>query len=69
VGDPLVPAKRSEAGLKKVQTHTLADGSPTYSFQTLMALLQTVGRNTCRSKNDAGNAPAFKVTTTPDEKQ
>ena len=67
--DPVAPAKRSEAALKKAQTHTLEDGSPTHSFQTLMALLQTVVRNTCRSKNGAENAPTFKVTTTPDEKQ
>ena len=69
VRDPVAPAKRSEAALKKVQTHTLEDGSPTHSFQTLMALLQTVVRNTCRSKNDAENGPTFKVTTTPDIKQ
>ena len=69
VRDPVAPAKRSVAALKKVQTHTLEDGSPTHSFQTLMALLQTVVRNTCRSKNGAENAPTFKVTTTPDEKQ
>ena len=69
VRDPVAPAKRSVAALKKVQTHTLEDGSPTHSFQTLMALLQTVVRNTCRSKNGAQNAPTFKVTTTPDEKQ
>ena len=28
VRDPVAPAKRSEAALKKVQTHTLEDGSP-----------------------------------------
>jgi hypothetical protein len=65
----VAPAKRSEAALKKVQTHTLEDGSPTHSFQTLMAMLQTIVRNTCHSKNATENAPTFQVTTTPDEKQ
>lgn len=69
VRDPVAPAKRSKDALKKAQTHTLEDGSPTHSFQTLMALLQTVVRNTCRSKNKSENAPTFQITTTPDEKQ
>ena len=69
VRDPVAPAKRSEAAMKKAQSHTLEDGSPTHSFQTLMALLQTVVRNTCRSKSDSENAPTFQITTTPNEKQ
>lgn len=69
VRDPVAPAQRSKDALKKAQTRTLEDGSPTHSFQTLMASLQTVVRNTCRSKNNSDNAPTFQVTTTPDEKQ
>ena len=59
--------KRSEAAMKKAQTHTLEDGSRTHSFQTLVALLQTVVRNTFRYENDAENAPTVKVPTTPDK--
>ena len=67
--DPVAPATRSQQALRKAQTHTLEDGSPTHSFQTLMALLQTVVRNTCRTKNTAADAPTFQMTTTPNEKQ
>ena len=63
----MAPFKRSEAALKKAQTHTLEDGSPTHSFQTLMAQFQTVVCNTFRSANDAENAPTFKVPTTPEK--
>lgn len=69
VRDPVAPAQRSEAATKKAQSHALEDGSPTHSFQTLMALLQTVVRNTCRSKSGSENASTFQVTTTPDAKQ
>ena len=67
--DPVAPATRSRQALRKAQTHTLEDGSPTHSFQTLMALLQTMVRNTCRTKNTAADAPTFQTTTTPNEKQ
>ena len=50
--DPVEPAKRSNAALKKVQTHTLEDGTPTHSFQTLMTELQCIVRNTCRTLGD-----------------
>ena len=69
VRDPVAPAKRSVAAMKKVQTRTLEDGSPTHSFQTLLARLQAVVRNTCRSKNTDESSPTFQVTTTPDELQ
>ena len=36
-----------------------------HSFQTLMAQLQTIVRNTCRTQDDALDAPTFEVTTTP----
>ena len=69
VRDPVAPAQRSVAAMKKAQTRTLEDGSPTQSFQTLLARLQTVVRNTCRSKNSDESSPTFQVTTTPDELQ
>ena len=34
--DPVAPARRSEAEMKKAFSHTLIDGTPVHSFQTLM---------------------------------
>lgn len=67
--DPVAPAKRSEAAMKKVLSHTLDDGTPTHSFQTLMRELETVVRNTCRTPKSASDAPTFQITTTQNEKQ
>ena len=67
--DPVAPAKRSNAAMKKVLSLSLEDGSPTHSFQTLMSLLQTIVRNTCRTPKSAADAPAFQITTTPSDKQ
>jgi transposase len=67
--DPVAPAKRSEAAMKKVIGHTLDDGTPTHSFQTLLRELETVVRNTCRTPNSASDAPTFQITTTQNEKQ
>lgn len=69
VRDPVAPAKRSDAAMKKVLSHILDDGSPVHSFQTLMAQLQTVVRNTCRTQKGANDAPTFELTTTPNDKQ
>ena len=63
------PAKRSDAALKKVQTHTLEDGTPTHSFQTLMTELQGIVRNTCRTLGGADDTPTFEILTTPNSKQ
>jgi len=57
------------AAMKKVLSRTLEDGSPVHSFQTLMAQLQTVVRNTCRTPKSGANAPTFQITTTPSDKQ
>mgnify|MGYP000894784706 FL=1 len=67
--DPVAPAKRSKAAMKKVLSRTLEDGSPTHSFQTLMKELETMVRNTCRTPKSAGDAPGFEITTTPSDKQ
>jgi transposase len=67
--DPVAPAKRSNAAMKKVLSLSLEDGSPTHSFQTLMSLLQTIVRNTCRTPKSAADAPTFQITTTPSDKQ
>jgi len=67
--DPVAPAKRSAAAMKKVTSHTLDDGTSTHSFQTLMAELQTIVRNTCRTPGSAAHAPTFEIITTPNDKQ
>ena len=69
VRDPVAPAKRSDAAIKKVLTRTLEDGSSVHSFQSLMALLQTVVRNTCRAPKSADDAPTFELITMPSDKQ
>lgn len=69
VRDPVAPAKRSDAAMKKVLGRTLEDGSPVHSFQTLLAQLQTIVRNTCRTPTGGPDAPTFEVTTTPTEQQ
>jgi transposase len=66
---PVAAAQRSDAAMKKVLSHTLEDGTPTHSFQTLMKALETIVRNTCRTPSAALVAPTFAVTTTADEKQ
>ena len=44
--DPVAPAQRSEAAMKKACSHTLDDGSPVHSWHSLMAELSTIVRNT-----------------------
>ena len=62
--DPVAPAVRSDAAMKKVRSRTLDDGTPVHSFQTLMQDLQTIVRNTCRTPQSGGDAPSFEITTT-----
>jgi transposase len=69
VRDPVAPAKRSNAAMKKVYSRTLEDGTPAHSYATLMKDLETVVRNTCRTPKSAGDAPTFQITTTPTDKQ
>ena len=67
--DPVAPARRSDAALKKVARRTLEDGSPVHSWHSLMADLSTIVRNACRAPNGPADAPAFEITTTPNPKQ
>jgi len=67
--DPVTPAKRSGKAMKKVQSHTLDDGSQVHSFQTLMKELESIVRNTCRAPQGSEDAPTFQMTTIPSEKQ
>ena len=69
VRDAVAPATRSDVATKKVLSITLEDGSPLHSFQTLMAQLQAIVRNTCRTPGRAAEAPAFEITTTPNHTQ
>ena len=65
--DPVAPAKRSAAALRKVHTRTLDDGTPAHSFATLLAELSTIVRNTCRSPGN--DTSTFDILTTPNAKQ
>jgi hypothetical protein len=67
--DPVAPAKRSPAALRKVHTRHLEDGSAVHSFSTLLAQLATITKNTCRAAAAGQAAPTFQVLTTPNPKQ
>lgn len=67
--DPVAPARRSDAAMRKVNSKTLDDGTETHSFQTLLKLLSQITRNACRPPAAGDDAPTFEIITTPDEKQ
>jgi transposase len=67
--DPVAPAKRSAAALRKVHTKVLADGTPVHSFQTLLKHLSTIVRNVCRRRDARPDEPTFPVLTTPTSTQ
>src|SRR2546426_6459278 len=67
--DPVAPALRSEDALRKAHSRVLDDGTPVHSFQTLIAELTTIVRNTCRRKGGGEADPIFSVATTPNAKQ
>ena len=67
--DPVAPAQRSEAAMKKACSLMLDDGSSVHSWHSLMAELSTIVRNTCRAPNGADDAPTFQITITPTPKQ
>src|SRR3990170_4787395 len=67
--DPVAPATRSAAALRKVHTKVLDDGTPVHSFCTLVTELASIVRNTCRAPQAADGAPTFTLTTTPNSKQ
>jgi len=69
VRDAVAPARRSARAERKVTSHTLPDGSPVHSFRTLLDVLATVVRNTCRTQGSDGDAPTFTVITTPNATQ
>jgi transposase len=67
--DPVAAARRSEAALNKVATHTLDDGSPAHSFRTLLEELSTIVRNTCQPSTGATASSNFQMTTLPNPTQ
>lgn len=67
--DPVAPAKRSKAALRKVHARVLDDGSEVHSFQTLLKLLSAIVRNLCRVPGAGRDAPTFEIVTTPNKKQ
>ena len=62
--DPVAPARRSDAALAKASSHTLADGTPTHSFRTLLADLATLTRNLVVLPG-APDEAAFEIPATP----
>jgi len=69
IRDPVAPAKRSKAALRKVHSKTLDDGTEVHSFQTLLKLLSGIVRNVCRLPGAGPDDPTFEVVTTPNAKQ
>jgi len=67
--DPVAPAKRSKAALKKTNSKALDDGSQVHSFQTLLTLLSGIVRNLCRVPGSSPDGPTFDVVTTPNALQ
>lgn len=65
--DPVAPAVRSDAALKKVHTRTLEDGTEVHSYNSLLGHLSTLTRNTCRCPHSGGQT--FQLDTRPTEKQ
>ena len=62
--DPVAPAERSAAALRKVSTQQLEDGTPVHSFRTLLDSLMTITRNRVVPRGLPESA-AFDIVTTP----
>lgn len=67
--EPVAPAERSKAALRKASTHTLDDGTEAHSFQTLLRELRKIVRNVCRRKQAPQSEPTFTMVTTANAKQ
>ena len=61
--DPVNPAQRSPAALRKAGTKRLEDGSAAHSFRSLLDELALVVRSTCRPRGAPATAPTFDVVT------
>jgi transposase len=67
--DPVAPAQRSAAALRKVHTKVLDDGTPVHSFATLLKDLSRIVRNVCRPRGAGPEAPTFEMVTRPSPTQ
>ena len=67
--DPVGPAQRSKAALRKVHARKLDDGTRPLSFGQLLAHLSTIVRNTLRPAGSRDGEATFALTTTPNPKQ
>jgi transposase len=67
--DPVAPAKRSDAALRKVHTKQLDDNSVVHSFRTLLDNLARIVSNTCRCPGSGPETPMFTKTTMPNAQQ
>jgi len=67
--DPVAPAKRSEAALRKAHTKKVDDGTTAHSFRTLLNTLSTIVRNACRAPGSGHDEPTFNVVTTSNPNQ
>ena len=63
--DPVAPAARSEAALRKVHAKVLDDGTVVHSFRTLLKALSGIVRNVCRRRGAGADETTFEVVTTP----
>jgi len=67
--DPVAPAKRADAAMRKVHSKVLDDGTEVHSFHTLLKLLSQIVRNVCLVPDAGDDAPTFEIVTTPSDKQ
>lgn len=67
--DPVAPAQRSQHALQKITERTRDDGSPVHSFQTLLAELSTIVRNTCITRNAVAGTSTFEMVTSANATQ
>jgi hypothetical protein len=64
LADPVAPAQRSAAALRKARTGRLPDGTPAHSFRTLLAELATLTRDRLLPAG-APEAAAFEIPAVP----
>jgi transposase len=67
--DPVAPAERSDAALRKVHSKHLDDNSVVHSFRTLLDDLARIVSNTCRCPGLGPESPTFTKTSMPNAKQ
>jgi Transposase DDE domain len=67
--DPVAPAKRSASAQRKAATRILPDASPVHSFQTLLAELSSIVRNTCHIPGATDSNASFTLHTSANAKQ